>query len=804
MVKLNRSSRSVSFLFIIVLIASTLIYARFMFVQTAYASPGPHKYQSVPTDHATTGLTFTAGGATDAYDNDNGTYVDIHYEKSSGYLNLTDFTKAGGTISAVDLKMKYDATAATRGGTYAIDFSIDGTSWTTLVAATGDAHSVPTPAGCDVWASVSRPGGGSWSWIDISNIGFRIVTTKQSAGGTALGHFKAYEAWVTVHFTPPVLPTLSIEPASKVDLTLTPPAEQYSITLRPDADGTYDDWYDDASTTPGSGFWKNWDEDVCNGDTDYNWIDDEYYSQSSTLDDAGTQTWSIAKVKVAVCAKANQTSNDYLIPTVLIGGQEYDGERIENVSTTWTEYTSIWGLSPATNDEWTWDEIDALEAGVWGEAGSDMIWGNWSHALAMCVSQLYVEVLGPGIRFDVYIDYMSAFWQWQFDMWYNPDVLHGVYARAGQPVGVDPDGFLASGGGTLFAVGGPGWNNTMGKLWLTSGGLVGKAGAVTGGGRIACFMMEPVYKGESNLRLAYYTLVYNLTDYYTPIKGHSYFRNVDTADLPTASFTKTPQIAPDPIEGYNVTFNGAGSSAPGGKTIDEYKWYFGRNFPYDTLDEVVTETDPTIKYNYTSRSPSGKIYNVTLTVKDSGGVVATTKDSFVVKAHDIAVLYIVLWDVPEAPENVTKGETAKINASIMNQGDYNEPKAPTMLNITCYYKYPGGLPTLIGKNTGLSVNAGQMTNTTFTWDTSPLTVTDEDYIVWANASFVDYEYEKNDNTGSAIGVYVKPAAAPEFPLGLAMEMAIAVAVIYLWWKSRHRKKAPKTYPRTSLHPPKQA
>jgi len=123
------------------------------------------------------------------------------------------------------------------------------------------------------------------------------------------------------------------------------------------------------------------------------------------------------------------------------------------------------------------------------------------------------------------------------------------------------------------------------------------------------------------------------------------------------------------------------------------------------------------------------------------------------------------------------------------------------IDVSCYYLAPGGSPTFIGTQTGFSVNVGQQVNATFTWDTAGLTPSlIQPYLIWGNATTVDYEYERADNTLelSPTDIIVKPSAVPEFPLGAAMEISLVAAVIYLWWRSRRKRKPYETYPRTSI------
>ena len=190
--------------------------------------------------------------------------------------------------------------------------------------------------------------------------------------------------------------------------------------------------------------------------------------------------------------------------------------------------------------------------------------------------------LNPGDQFtvDICVDYVEDLWQWGFDMTFDPNVIHGVWysETEGYPVEADPEGFLASEGGTLAIVGGPGWNNTMGKLWLTQAGLLLKLHPVTGGGVLARVTFEVVAEGESDITLGDSSKLYDLDGHFTPELEHGYFRNIDSALIPTASFTHSPLDTPESLEGYYTQFDGTGSTAPGGKTITEYRWYFWKDY----------------------------------------------------------------------------------------------------------------------------------------------------------------------------------------------------------------------------------
>ena len=194
-------------------------------------------------------------------------------------------------------------------------------------------------------------------------------------------------------------------------------------------------------------------------------------------------------------------------------------------------------------------------------------------------------IVGDTFAVNITVDYVELLWQWQFELSFNPDVIHGVWydEDLGYPVEPDPDGFLESEGGTMLVVEGPGWNNTQGKLWLTQAHLFLKQNPVTGGGVLARATFEVVGKGETNITLGENTALYNLDGIITTELGRGYFRNVDSAQIPTASFTYSPVDTPEPLQGYYTKFNGTDSTATGVKTIAKYKWYFWANYSKRSL-----------------------------------------------------------------------------------------------------------------------------------------------------------------------------------------------------------------------------
>ena len=78
-----------------------------------------------------------------------------------------------------------------------------------------------------------------------------------------------------------------------------------------------------------------------------------------------------------------------------------------------------------------------------------------------------------------------------------------------------------------------------------------------------------------------------------------------------SSFTFSPT---DPGPGDSVNFDGSASTAPGGRTITEWKWDFGDG-------TVVTDNDPRTDHEFAA----AKTYVVRLTVKDSAGRTGTSE-----------------------------------------------------------------------------------------------------------------------------------------------------------------------------------
>ena len=115
---------------------------------------------------------------------------------------------------------------------------------------------------------------------------------------------------------------------------------------------------------------ENWDkvsENISDGDGTYvssdniNWEEDLYnINEHSTQTAAGTINYVRVYMVCRATANATQTSAYIHIKT---NGLEDNGTA-ENMTTSYTTYLNQWDVNPQTSDNWTWDEIDALQIGV--------------------------------------------------------------------------------------------------------------------------------------------------------------------------------------------------------------------------------------------------------------------------------------------------------------------------------------------------------------------------------------------------------------------------------------------------------
>ena len=722
----------------------------------------------------------------------NMTWAEFAWENVTigSYYELKDFASAWAdswpapsyleTITSVDIKMRYAAQAsgasAAKAGTYKIVFYVD-PSGTEVVLEADTYLGYGWPAGgIRTWSSVSEPNDAKWNWTDVRHLRLRVETTKSYDGKGNEGAFKLFEAWVRVHWTKPTTtPTVYIEPPSYVDTALS----RETYTIRPDGNGLFTDWTND---------YNCWDDtDPHDGDSTYVYTSSNLQNETSTLQDpTGPPTWSIATVRVTAYAKTNITTDERLVLMLVIGSTQYLGVIHSLTNTSYVKYTSDWGMNPSTDKYWTWSELDAIEAGVMSYQ-TDVAWTG-----QIRVTQLYVEIIGPRVEIGVYAkEYVEDIRGYMFSLTYNPDILKGIWMneydwgeKKGIPVQLGSL-FLNNTISSLVPLWGGGWNNTIGKLMVTGGslGVLGSTGPVfcpDAGGRLATLVFEVVGRGETDLVLGEDTGLQGMREIATPPYYEifwftinlepGYFRNVASASIPTASFSFSPVSTPVPLEGYNTTFTDTSTPATD-RTIVTRRWYFWLEFR-ESLDELIV-SQSIVTRNYTTRGT----YNVTLTVIDDLGVSGTTTGYITIKAHDVFFSNIytnTTMGIYPAVLHADIGEIVEINATAINQGDYQETFNVSTFWSAFYADVGQVLYGLIGTKKVLALDPGQSENVTFQWDTAGYNITHADtFAINANASRVQYEYDTewvtgkiadNQYTGSPLRVRFHDIAITEISL----------------------------------------
>ena len=78
----------------------------------------------------------------------------------------------------------------------------------------------------------------------------------------------------------------------------------------------------------------------------------------------------------------------------------------------YTKFSYDWGASPDKNATWNWSDLNDTQAGVYSEAT-----GTFTGEIR--VTQLYVEILGPRITFDVKAENVMDVWEYGFLLTYD-------------------------------------------------------------------------------------------------------------------------------------------------------------------------------------------------------------------------------------------------------------------------------------------------------------------------------------------------------------------------------------------------
>lgn len=157
-------------------------------------------------------------------------------------------------------------------------------------------------------------------------------------------------------------------------------------TLRPDGAGNETNIYKQYPAS--DAHWDKVDEAVADDATtfvynhyDYNDLRDLYALPAHSV---GSGTIN----KITVKARANSS---YVNGTAKLAVRTHSttyesAEKTIIPYTGWSDIEQEWAVNPNTSQPWTWDEIDALEIGIWMHQVND-----GSYPFARC-TQIYVEV----------------------------------------------------------------------------------------------------------------------------------------------------------------------------------------------------------------------------------------------------------------------------------------------------------------------------------------------------------------------------------------------------------------------------
>lgn len=178
-------------------------------------------WESPPTSH-TAGAGMTVVGAwTNAYDGSLLAPVSFWGTGTATTTNVVFKWLTASTppeawsIGWLDLKISYSFPGTTT-NTYRIEYSITGTTWTIIQAATTAKFDNGGLQGNRPFVNLARPGGGAWTWADINNLQVRFFITRVGATWEAK-KLNLYEVWLTVYQNAPPTgtgPVVSVQPPS--------------------------------------------------------------------------------------------------------------------------------------------------------------------------------------------------------------------------------------------------------------------------------------------------------------------------------------------------------------------------------------------------------------------------------------------------------------------------------------------------------------------------------------------------------------------------------------------------------------
>jgi hypothetical protein len=414
------------------------------------------------------------------------------------------------------------------------------------------------------------------------------------------------------------------------------------IILKPNGDATPKQWsiYPSTPTT----HYDKVDEASQNGDTDYVYTTLSGRTESSQLENvASPPSWQPASVRVVVYARANTTTGAYLFLTIaLAGNRDYSVDFI-NLTTSFEMYYWDWGKNPWTNVPWTWSDINALEAGERSYIQSGV-------KAEIRVTQLYVEVTGPRVEFNVDVQDVVDLYGWGFKLLFNPSIVEVTAVIEGPFLKPSPTQWMVS------------INNAAGYA-LVGDTLIPPypAHGVSGSGTLATVILKVVGKGVTPLDLTETKLNTVIADNKVPIEHMAVDGQFDNRYFnlpPYADLKVTPPIG---TVGTAFTFDASGSSDDG--WIVSYFWDFG---------DGTTATGKVIHKTWGSGTEG--TYIVTLNVTDNDGASTIAHYSLVVYAWMMAgdhpdLVNTLIW--PEYPvfKEADFGEHETLWAKVGNPTD---------------------------------------------------------------------------------------------------------------------------------------
>lgn len=156
------------------------------------------------------------------------------------------------------------------------------------------------------------------------------------------------------------------------------------LTLRPNAPGDTTQTFI-GGTSPAATHWESVCEVIPDEEVTYIYITIGFYYAEFNLPNHTTEIDTIVSVKVVIrCRYEEEGKSGSAGCRIKTGGVGYNKSPNGGLSANYVNYSYEWTTNPRTGLPWTWDDIDALQAGVYLSATTPV---NWPRC-----TQLYVEV----------------------------------------------------------------------------------------------------------------------------------------------------------------------------------------------------------------------------------------------------------------------------------------------------------------------------------------------------------------------------------------------------------------------------